>query len=52
MSIEIIFKELWTYKAGRKVSKTSGRESLAMLDDKDYTHIHGELQISMFELLD
>ncbi|HEX9062427.1 MAG TPA: hypothetical protein VF941_19825 [Clostridia bacterium] len=45
MGVEIIFKDLWTYKVGRKVKKSSGKESLVMLDDKEYTHIHGELQI-------
>ena len=45
MSFEIQFSDLWTYNKNRKVKKSSDKESLKILDNKDYTHIHGELQI-------
>jgi hypothetical protein len=48
MSFEIKFTDLWTYRVGRKVKKSFGRERLAMLDDKEYSHIHGELQIIIY----
>lgn len=48
MSIDIYYKGLWTYNITippRERKKTEKKLPLTCLNEKDHTHIHGELQI-------
>jgi hypothetical protein len=42
MSVEIKFDNLWTYRTAKKSAE---KEPLSMLDNREYTHVHGELQL-------